>query len=319
MAGASGTGPGAVTVNVAANPTETVRTGTLTIAGQAVPVQVEGLGACTIDISPTSASFGKDAATGSFAVTAPGHCQWSAVSNAGWLAVTSGGQGTGNGTVSYSVERNRETASRSAAITVGGRMFAVTQSGDSPVECTYSVAPVEFEPCMSIAYQLSAAVTTQQGCSWSAGPDVSWITITGGQSGNGSGVISFRVSDNWDAPRQGIVKVRWPTPTAGQNLRVSQAGCAYAVNPDTISVAAGGGPGRFDVYQQSTPIACGGPTQNACMWIARSDVPWITVSSARQVGDNPVSFTVAANESATARTGSITVRDKVVRVNQAAR
>jgi Putative binding domain, N-terminal len=36
-----------------------------------------------------------------------------------------------------------------------------------------------------------------------------------------------------------------------------------------------------------------------------------------QQGDNPVSFTVAANGTGSARTGRITVRDKVVQVSQA--
>ena len=41
---------------------------------------------------------------------------------------------------------------------------------------------------------------------------------------------------------------------------------------------ASGGSGAFDVVQQSEPYTCGGPLQNACMWTARSDVPWIVVT-----------------------------------------
>ena len=107
---------------------------------------------------------------------------------------------------------------------------------------------------MSAPYNLTATITTQQGCTWTANPDASWITLDGGQSGSGSGTISFRVSDNWDAPREGVVMVRWPTPTAGQNVRVLQAGCLYAVSTTAVSVGAAGGPGRFDVIQQSVPI-----------------------------------------------------------------
>jgi hypothetical protein len=114
--------------------------------------------------------------------------------------------------------------------------------------------------------------------------------------------------------------VRWPTSTAGQNVRVLQAGCVYAVSTSAISIGAAGGPGRFDVIQQSIPNTCGGPLQNACRWSAQSGVSWITITTTMpQAGDNPVSFTVAANDSTAARSGTITVRDKVVRVTQSGR
>lgn len=317
--GASGTGNGTVTVNLTANSGNAMRTGTLTIAGQAVAVRQDGLEPCSIEIAPGTASYNKDSATGTFGVTTLVHCQWSATSNAAWLAITAGGQGTGSGTVSYSVDRNREPAARTAAIAVADKTFTVTQAGDAGV-CDYSVTPVQFTPCMSVPYNLTATITAPDGCAWTADPDASWITVTGGRSGSGSGTITFRVSDNYDAPRQSVVKVRWPTVTAGQNLQVLQAGCRYGVSASTIDMTATGGTGRFDVLQQSDPLTCGGATQDRCVWTARSDVSWITVTTSMpQMGDNPVSFTVAANTSTSARTGTITVRDKVVRITQAGR
>lgn len=318
--GASGSGNGAVSVTLTPNTNTIERTGTLTIAGQAVAVREDGTAPCTIDISPASASFGKDSATGTFAVSAGAGCQWSAASTAAWISVTSGSPGTGNGTVAYAVERNRELTSRTATITVGSGTFTITQAADTPPApvCEYSVTPVEFTPCMAVSYTMTATITTQAGCTWTAEPDASWITLTAGQSGSGSGVVSFRASDNWDAPRQSVVKVRWPTVTAGQNLQVMQAGCLYAVSTASISVAAGGGPARFDVFQMSQPNTCGGATQDACRWTAQSDVPWITITTSMpQAGDNPVSFTVAANTTTAARIGRITVRDKIVQITQA--
>jgi hypothetical protein len=317
--GASGTGNGAVNVSLTANPSEAVRTGTLTIAGQAVSVVEEGLGRCAIEISPRSASVGKDSGSGSFAVTAASQCQWTATSSAAWLAVTSGSPGTGNGTVAYSVERNRDVNPRTATITVGGGTFTVNQAADTPAPpvCEYSVAPINFNPCMSAPYNMTAAITTEQGCTWTATAGAPWITVTGGQSGSGSGLVTFTVSDNYDAPRHGVVMVRWPTVTAGQNLQVAQAGCYYAVSVATFSIVAGGGTGSFNVIQTSDPITCGSATQDRCRWTAQADVPWITVTTAMpQVGDNPVAFTVAANPGSTPRTGRITVRDKVVTITQ---
>jgi len=82
--GGSGTGNGAVQVSLAPNTGEDRRTGTLSIAGHSVAVQEDGLGACTVDVSPGSAAVGAAPATGSFAISTAGHCQWTAVSTAPW-------------------------------------------------------------------------------------------------------------------------------------------------------------------------------------------------------------------------------------------
>jgi hypothetical protein len=90
---------------------------------------------------------------------------------------------------------------------------------------------------------------------------------------------------------------------AGQNIRIAQAGCRYAVSRSAISIAAGGGTTTFDVIQRSDPTQCGGATQDRCLWTARSDVPWITITSSMpRAGDQPVAFNVAANDSTAART-----------------
>jgi all-beta uncharacterized protein/BACON domain-containing protein len=316
----SRTGTGTVNVAAAANTGAAERTGTLTIAAQAVPVRQDAPAPCRVDISPTKASFGKDGVSATFAVTAGDGCSWSATSTAPWLAIISGSSGTGSGTVTYAIERNRELTSRTGIISVGEQTFTVNQAGDTPAPaCDYSVTPVDFTPCMT-APALSATITTQQGCTWTAEADASWITVTSGQSGSGPGVVSFKVSDNWDAPRRSVVKVRWPTVTAGQNLQIQQAGCTYAVSTPAVNMPAAGGSGRFDVLQQSDPYTCGGATQDGCVWNAQPDVPWITVTTSMpQRGDNPVSFTVAANDGTTARTGRITVRGQVVVVTQSGR
>jgi hypothetical protein len=316
-AGSTGNGPGTVAYTVAANAGAESRNGALTIGGQNHSVTQQGRPAtiCTYEVSPGSAEFGKDAADGRFSVTAPADCTWTASSNAAWLAITAGSPGSGNGAVSYSVTRNLEIAERSGAILVADRRVTVRQSGDIG-GCQYSVAPVDFKPCMP-GGTLTATVTTQAGCPWTAAPNASWLSVPGGSSGTGSGVITMAFGDNYDAPRDGIVMVRWPTPTAGQNIRVAQAGCLYAVSRSAISFTAGGGSGTFDVFQQSEPNTCGSATQDRCVWTARSDVAWITITSSMpRSGDNPVAFTVASN-SGGARTGRITVRDKVVVITQA--
>jgi hypothetical protein len=314
-AGAAGSGPGVIAYTVAANSATSARNGKVTVGDQTHTVTQEGRAPaiCQYQLEPDSATWGNDGGNRTFEVNTSSDCGWNAVSNGAWVVVTAG-QGSGNGHVSYSVARNADIAERSTTISVADRTFTVRQAGDAS-SCQYSVGPVTFSPCMPAGTAV-ASVTTQASCPWTATPDTSWITIPNGSSGMGSGAITISFPDNYDAPRQGIVQVRWPTPTAGQNIRVAQAGCLYGVSRNAFGFTSAAGSGTFDVLQQSDPIACGGATQDRCIWTAQADVPWITITSSMpRSGDNPVAFTVAANDGA-ARVGRITVRDKVVVVTQ---
>lgn len=315
--GATGNGPGTVGYSVGVNSATESRSGTVTIGGQSHAVTQQGRvpTACSYELTPDTSSWGDDGGRRTFAVSAPPDCAWTAVSGASWVVVNSG-EGRGNGTVSYTVARNTEIAERSTTIAVADRTFRVRQGGDVSA-CLYSVTPIDFRPCMA-GSNVIASVTTQASCPWTAEPDASWLGVPGGSSGRGSGAITITFTDNYAAPRQGIVKVRWPTPTAGQNVRVAQAGCFYSVSRASVSFTAAGGSATFDVLQQSDPITCGGATQDRCTWTAQSNVAWITITSSMpRSGDNPVAFTVAANVGSAAREGRITVRDKVVVVTQA--
>lgn len=316
--GTTVTGPGSVTYTVSANAATEARTGAMTVAGQNYAVTQQGRAptACAYQLSVDSAEFGSDAASGTFSVIAPADCTWSAVSSASWLVVTSGGQGAGSGTIAYSVARNTDVTDRIARITLADRIFMVQQEGDFS-GCAYAVSPVDYGTCMP-AGTLTIMVSTQNSCPWTAASDASWLNVTAGSSGSGSGGITVAFPENYDARRLGIVMVRWPAPTAGQNVRLDQAGCLYGVSRSEFSFAASAATGTFDVLQQSDPNTCGGATQDRCIWSAVSDVPWITVTSSMpRSGDNPVAFAVAANTAASARVGRITVRDKVVVITQA--
>jgi hypothetical protein len=315
-AGTNRSGPGTLAYTVGQNASTDVRSGKVTIGDQTHAVTQQGRAptACRYQLSPDTSTWGNDGGSRTFDVITTSDCAWTAVSNAPWIVVNSG-QGSGNGSVSYTVARNTEIVDRSNTITVADRTFTVRQGGDFSA-CQYSVSPVDFTPCMPGGNAV-ASVTTQASCPWTATPDASWLGVPTGSSGTGSGVITITFPDNYDAPRLGVVKVRWPTPTAGQNIRVAQAGCMYGVSRSTFNFAAGGGAGTFDVLQQSDPIACGGATQDRCVWSAQSNVSWITITSSMpRAGDNPVSFTVAANTTGAAREGRITVRDKVVVITQ---
>jgi hypothetical protein len=321
LEGATGTGSGSVKYSVAANPATDDRTSALLIGGQAHEVKQHGRTpptVCSYSIAPTGASVGSDGGTGSVDVTAPAACSWTATSTASWLMVTGGSQGVGDGKVSYTVDRNGDTATRTAALTIADKTFTVIQSGQTLV-CEYSISPVAFSPCMP-GGTLSVTMTTQASCPWTASSNASWLVITAGESGSGPGAIRFSFPDNYDAPREALLMVRWPSPTAGQNVRVSQAGCRYGVSKSAIGFTSAGGSGTFDVLQESDPYTCGGALQDQCVWTAVSGASWITITSSMpRAGDNPVFFTVAANDSTAPRASTITVRDKVIQITQAGR
>lgn len=166
---------------------------------------------------------------------------------------------------------------------------------------------------------LTTTIDTPSSCPWTVSVNAPWLRLSAG-AGTGATGLSITFSDNYEAPRQGTVMIRWPTPTAGQNVRVSQAGCRYGVSRSSFMFVAAGGTGTFDVLQQSDPTECGGALQDRCVWTARSNASWVVVTSPMpRLGDNPVAFTVVANNGASPRAGTITVRDQIVTITQGGR
>jgi hypothetical protein len=58
-----------------------------------------------------------------------GGCGWTVTSKAGWINITSGSSGVGNGTVNYSVGINTGAA-RSGTINIARQIFTVKQKGN---------------------------------------------------------------------------------------------------------------------------------------------------------------------------------------------
>jgi hypothetical protein len=92
---------------------------------------------CTFSISPPSASLGQQGGTGTVQISTQTGCRWTASSGASWFTITAGSQGTGSGTVSYSVGSNSSSSSRTVASTIAGRVFTVSQAGTGTT--TYTI------------------------------------------------------------------------------------------------------------------------------------------------------------------------------------
>jgi Putative binding domain, N-terminal len=228
ISGASGTGLGTVTYNVAANPGTSVRTGTLTIAGITYTV-TQAANSCSYSLNATSASVPSTGTTsGAVSVTTGTSCTWTATSNAAWITVTGGASGTGIGTVTYSVAANPSASTRSGTLTIAGLTYTVTQA---PASCSYTLSATSASVPVAGSTNETVSVVTGSTCSWTAHSNVVWITVTGGANGTGSGTVSYNVAANpGTSLRTGTLTIAGVTytvtqaaptpPNAPQGLRI---------------------------------------------------------------------------------------------------
>jgi hypothetical protein len=173
--------------------------------------------------------------------------------------------------------------------------------------CSNDKNPVQSTPCnyaLSSTSQSPAAeggtssvtVTRSSGsCGWTATSDASWITLSN-PSGSDTAALSYSVAANAGTDsRTGHITVNW---TGGSSqLTVTQAGmapaqtgCAYSVNPTSVTAPAEGSTG------QSTVTVTG--TGN-CNWSAQSNQFWIHITSATSgPSTGTINYTVDANTGA---------------------
>jgi hypothetical protein len=90
-----------------------------------------GSGGCAFSISSASANFNALKGSGKVSVTAAAGCAWTVTANAGWLTIKSGSTGSGNGSVSYNVAPNSNSAARNGTLTVAGQTFTVMQAASA--------------------------------------------------------------------------------------------------------------------------------------------------------------------------------------------
>jgi hypothetical protein len=290
----SGVGPGVVTYNVQANTTGATRFATVRV-GIAV-FNVTQLAPCDYSISPTSVALGNGASNGSVSVSTGIGCPWTASSPVSWVTITGNSSGTGPGSVTYSVASNSSNQSRSATLNIAGDTFTVNQSA-----CEYTLSPAAISMSQT-GGNTFALVRAGNGCGWSATADSSWVSFPNGSSGSGQGWLTLRASANAGEARTGIVSV------GNSSLLVNQNGtCQYNVSPGTVAVSGGGG-------QNTVQLTAG----SSCSWFASSLASWITINqgSTTGMGGQTVTFTVAPNTGAAARTGTIRVAGVLVTISQ---
>lgn len=186
---------------------------------------------------------------------------------------------------------------------VGSCYSAFSSCVDIAVPCSFSILPV------SASYSAAGgsdttAVTTGPTCGWTASSNDSWLHITSGAAGTGSGTVAYSVDVNPNGtPRTGTLTVAGNTFTVDQDA----ATCTFGLMPTSASYASAGGAATANVT-----------APNGCDWTAQSDVAWITFPSGNTgSGNGTFDYSVAANPDPAPRQGTITVQGQTLTVDQA--
>ncbi len=171
------------------------------------------------------------------------------------------------------------------------------------MNCTYSITPTS-NSFGAAAGTGSVNVTAPAGCAWTAASNTtSFLSVTSGASGSGNGTVNYSVAANTTtAQRNGTLTV------AGQTFTATQS----AMSTCGVQVSTGG----FNLGYASRQVSFQVSAASTCSWTATANASWVTFNSgATGKGNGTVILTVDAN-TGSARTGTISVNNASLVVNQ---
>ena len=228
-------------------------------------------------------------------ITVTGTDAWTAVADASWITIKSGASGNGDGKVMFTVGENATADTRIGHINItGGNVYTITQYG-----YTGSISPTS-TTCDLAGASGTIAVTVDAGVSWSATPNVDWITVSP-TSGRSVGTVTYTV-----AAYNGVVSRTGSITIAGQTFAVTQTGVDVNIEPKRTKVGA-----DADIVQVSVTALA------ATKWEVSSDATWISILDKEQgYGDYEVSLIVNANPSFARRTGTVAIGTATLTVVQ---
>jgi hypothetical protein len=208
--GDSGTGNGSVRLVVAANTSQSARTGTVVIASATFTIEQAGAQACSYTIRPTYYNAGRGPDDVRIDVHSTGTCPWSATSSATWVSVSEGATGMGNGRVRLLVQPN-SGAPRTTTLTIAGELFMLSQEG----ACQATIKPTYYNAGAG-PDDVRVQVKVSESCSWTSSSPVPWATITEGAAQSGDANVRIRIDANAGAARSAILII------AGERFTLTQ-------------------------------------------------------------------------------------------------
>ena len=203
---------------------------------------------CTYSISPVSQSFGQAGGPGTVNITTQSGCNWTAVSNASWLVITSNSSVTGNGTVNYSASSNSSASMRTGTLTVAGQSVTVTQSGVP--QYTLSITKAGTGSGTVTNNPTGTTFNTNTVVTLTATPDANstFAGWSGGCTGTSS-TCTVTMNANTSVTATFTLKTYTITASAGANGSVSPSGAVtinYGAN-QTFSITPNSGYNINDV------------------------------------------------------------------------
>jgi large repetitive protein len=247
----SGRGNGTIAVTAFSNAgaPSTLRSTTLTVAGQSLGMSQAGT-SCTYSLGSSTATVPFGGGNGSVSVTAPAVCTWSSAPDvsAPWLHITSSGN-AGSTDVQFTADPNATSAPRTGTLTVAGKPYTVTE-GAAP--CNYVLVPTSTTLVSGGASSSFTFSTGTAGCSASALSYSNWLTVsTNTDVGGQSGTVNFTaVANSAGVPRAGSIQF------GGQTFTVNQlaAQCAYSFT--SYGVVYNSDPHDGSVVASQSAIGC---------------------------------------------------------------
>ena len=213
--------------------------------GELVPASTFAAG-CVYSIDQSTQSFAAVGGTDSVGVLASGtSCPWLAISHTDWITVSLSGVASGTGLAPYTVSPNPSSVARAGTIWIAGTSLTVNQTG---VVCSVNVSPrsIAVLPAGVTGNSLSVSANAPD-CQWSATTSTPWILVSGGNTGTGSGTVTYTVGVNTGGLRTGTITA------AGQKIYVNQAAAGNSVS----SLASITAPGVVNAATFSPPISPG--------------------------------------------------------------
>ena len=180
----------------------------------------------------------------------------------------------------------------------GAYAIGYTMGKPAPGQCTYSISTAAANIPLAGGTGTINVTTSGSNCTWTAQSAESWVTITAGARGTGTGVVSYSVAPNSPTANMGAPARTGTISVAGYTFTVNQANlnCSYTTALDTS--------GSTGAIANQIDITTSNP---ACTWTATSQVPWITISSgATGTGSGTTKFAMQPNtQSVVPRIGQI--------------
>ena len=113
--------------------------------------------------------------------------------------------------------------------------------------CTYTLSPGNYGFTPSANTRTVAVTCSAASCAWTAASNDSWLAITSGASGTGSGTVAYSVAANaTGSARNGTLTV------AGSTVTIRQAGATFADVPDNVFK-----PYIYAIYTEGITVGCG--------------------------------------------------------------